>query len=288
MARNKLVHTGAGVELVRKLAGEGERVFTMARARELAIKVGLSEGYLAQALYHLVRSDWLVRLRNGLYAISSTVPGVTPAHEFEIAMALVHPAAISHWSALHYHGLTEQAPRKVFVLTTTDTSVPRTRGARPELTRKGYLVGDVIYQFVQVKPMRFFGTEKVWIGEARVTVTDPERTLLDGLSLPQYCGDFSEVLHGFDVRGAGLNLQRIIDYALNLDAATVKRLGWVLERQGVEPSRLERLASLPIKGYRKLDPTGPRRGPCNQRWMIQENLFGLVDRRHGQGGKVNS
>ena len=121
-----------------------------------------------------------------------------------------------------------------------------------------------------------------------MTVTDPERTLLDGLSLPQYCGDFSEVLHGFDVRGAGLNLQRIIDYALNLDAATVKRLGWVLERQGVEPSRLERLASLPIKGYRKLDPTGPRRGPCNQRWMIQENLFGLVRHRLGEGGKVNS
>jgi predicted transcriptional regulator of viral defense system len=50
----------------------------------------------------------------------------------------------------------------------------------------------------------------------------------------------------------------------------------VLERQGIEPSRLEPLASLPIKGYRKLDPTGPRRGPCNQRWMIQENLPGKV------------
>jgi len=38
------------------------------------------------------------------------------AHEFEIAMALAHPAAISHWSALHHHGLTEQAPRKVFMV----------------------------------------------------------------------------------------------------------------------------------------------------------------------------
>ncbi|MFQ5550383.1 MAG: type IV toxin-antitoxin system AbiEi family antitoxin, partial [Gemmatimonadales bacterium] len=140
-------------------------------------------------------------------------------------MALVDPAAISHWSALHHHGLTEQASRKVFVLTTTDASVPRTRGAKVKKDRQGLPVGDTTYQFVQVKPGRFFGTGKVWIGEARVTITDPERTLLDGLTMPQYCGDFAEVLHAFEVRASDLDLRRIIDYALKLDAATAKRLG---------------------------------------------------------------
>lgn len=274
--REHLVYTGSGVELVRKLAGEGDRIFTSARARELAPAVGLSEGYLRQALHHLARSGWVIRLRKGLYALSSTVPGVTPAHEFELAMALVEPAAISHLSALHHHGMTEQAPRKVFVLTTTDTSVPRKRGVEASHDRRGFSVGDTTYQFVQVKPERFFGTEKVWIGEARVTITDPERTLLDGLSMPQYCGDFAEVLHAFEARGSDLNLPRTVEYALKLDAATVKRLGWVLENQGVDPSRLELLAALPIKGYRKLDPTGPRKGPCNTRWMIQENLPGKL------------
>ena len=272
MARDNLVYAGLGVELVRRLASEGDRVFTSARARELAPAVGLSEGYLRQALHHLAKSGWVVRLRKGLYAVSSTVPGVTAAHEFEIAMALVEPAAVSHWSALHHHGLTEQVPRKVFVLTTTEASVPRRRGAKAKNARDGFPVADTSYRFVQVKPERFFGTEKVWIGEARVTITDPERTLLDGLSRPQYCGDFAEVLHGFEVRGGDLDLRRIIEYALKLDAATAKRLGWVLERQGVDLSKLERLAALPIKSYRKLDPTGPRKGPTDARWMIQENL----------------
>lgn len=280
------MHTGQGVDLVRRLAGEGERIFTTARARDLAPAAGLSTGYLREALHHLVKSGWLVRLHKGLYAISSTVPGVTPAREFEIAMALVDPAAISHWSALHYHGLTEQASRKVFILTTTESSVPRARGAGAGQARHGYSVGDTTYHFVQVKPERFFGTERVWIGEVRVTITDPERTLLDGLSMPQYCGDFAEVLHAFEARGAGLNVQRIIEYALKLDAAAAKRLGWVLERRGVESSKLEPLASLPIKGYRKLDPTGPRRGPCNRRWMIQENLPGLVSRSYAAGRKA--
>ena len=275
-AEQNLKKSQVGIELVRLLAAEGDRVFSTDRARELGPQVGLKDAYLWEALYHLRRNGWIVSLRRGLYALSLTVPGVTPAHEFEIAMALAHPAAISHWSALHHHGLTEQAPRKVFVLTTTEASVPRRRGAKAKLGRDGFSVGDTTYQFVQVKPERYFGTDKVWIGEARVTITDPERTLLDGLSMPQYCGDFAEVLHAFEVRGTDLNIQRIIEYALKLDAATAKRLGWVLEHQGVDPSKLERLAELPIKGYRKLDPTGPRKGPCNTRWMIQENLPGKV------------
>ena len=273
-AQRKLKKSPTGVELVRLLATEGNRVFSIDRARELSPRVGLKESYLCEALYHLGRNGWIVSVRRGLYALAATVPGVTSAHEFEIAMALVNPAAISHWSALHHHGLTEQVPRKVFVLTTTETAVPRPKSAKGK--REGYSVGGAVYQFIQVKPQRFFGTEKVWVNEARVAMTDPERTLLDGLSMPKYCGDFAEVLHAFAVRGDDLDLERIIDYARKLDAATAKRLGWVLEKQGVAPERLKPLAEVPVKGYRTLDPTGPRRGPCNRRWMIQENPPGKV------------
>ena len=266
-----------GIELIRLLAAEGERVFSTDRARELAPRVGLKDSYLWEALYHLRRSGWIVSLHRGLYALSPTVPGVTPAHEFEIAMNLVDPAAISHWSALHYHGLTDQAPRKVFVLTTTESSVPRMRKTKDgRAPRDGYLVGDTIYRFIQVKPERFFGAERGWSGEARIWITDPERTLLDGLALSRHCGDFTEVLHAFEVRGDELNVARILQYALKFGTATAKRLGWVLEHQGFEASKLSRLAALPIKGYRKLDPTGPRKGPCNSRWMVQENLPGKV------------
>jgi predicted transcriptional regulator of viral defense system len=274
MARKNLTIPTAGIELVRKLAAEGDRIFSTGRARELAPLVELSEGYLRQALHHLARAGWLVRLRKGLYVISSTVPGTSPVHEFEIAMALVKPAAISHWSAMHYHGLTDQSPRKVFVLTTTVASVPRRRRGHDE----GCRVGDTLFQFIQTKPERYFGTKKIWLGEARVTITDPERTLIDGLSMPQHCGDFAEVLHAFRTTGRQLDVERIIRYALQLDAATAKRLGWVLEEFGHSTEQLDPLVAVPIKGYRRLDPTGPRRGPCNRRWMIQENLPGRAKR----------
>ena len=265
-----------GIELVRRLAAEGSRIFTTSQARDLAPEVGLKDTYLVEALHHLNRTGWVVRLKRGLYAVSTAVPGVTPVHEHEIAMALVSPASISHWSALHFHGLTEQAPRTVFVLTTTDANLPRKSPSATARNGQGYEAGDTIFRFVQVRPERYFGVEKVWVGDARVSFTDPERTLLDGLTMPRLCGDFAEVLHAFVARGRDLDLDRIIDYALRLDVATAKRLGWVLEHQGIESASLERLLAVAIKGYRSLDSSGPRKGPRNRRWMIQENLPGRI------------
>ena len=266
-----------GIDLVRLLASQGDRIFSTERARELAPRVGLKDSYLCEALYHLRQNDWIVPIRRGLYALSSTVPRTTPVQEFEIAMNLVSPAAVSHWSAMNHHGLTDQIPRTIFVLTTTKSSVPRTRGTRDKrVSHNGYLAGGTVYRFVQVTPECFFGTEKVWVSGAQIAITDPERTLLDGLCRPQYCGGFAEVLCAFNAIGDKLNIERIVGYALRLNAATAKRLGWVLEYWGFDSSEFGELAELPVKGYRKLDPTGPRKGPYNSRWMIQENLPGKI------------
>ena len=273
MAIEHLTRTSVGIELVRKLSADGLRVFTAEAAHKAAPSVGLSPGYLHQAMHHLVRSGWIVRLKKGLYALAGAVPGTTPLHECEIAMALVQPAAISHWSAMSHHGLTDQVPRRMFVLTTA-RSVPRRRGTKAEGTGSGYPVGETTYQFVQVKPERFFGIEQVWVNESRIAITDPERTLLDGLMAPPYCGDFAEVLHAFELRAPKLDVTRIIDYALKLDAATAKRLGWILERQGIVSDWLKPLQELPIKGYRVLDSSGPYCGSYDVRWMIRVNLPG--------------
>jgi predicted transcriptional regulator of viral defense system len=272
--RQKLKRSHVGVELVRRLAAEGDRIFSVNQAREFASEVGLKDSYLLEALYHLRRNGWIIPLHRGLYAVSSMMPGVVPVHEFEVAMSLVRNGAISYWSALYHHGLAEHVPRKVFVLTTTEISIPRQRKTRAKSTDNGYPVGDMLFQFVQVKPEHYFGIQNIWINEARVAITDPERTLLDGLSMPQYCGDFGEVLHAFEIRRDNLNIEQIVDYAIKLNTATAKRLGWVLEYLEIDQDVLEPLIVLPIKGYRKLDPTGPRKGSCNSRWMIQENIPG--------------
>ena len=58
----------------------------------------------------------------------------------------------------------------------------------------------------------------------------------------------------------------------------LKRLGWILDRQGIPTVRLEPLRAAPIKGSRVLNPTGPRRGPYNTDWSIQVNWLLPVGR----------
>lgn len=254
-------------QLLQRLSQSGYRILRADLAREFLPEA--SSVHINQMLHHLTQNGWLMRLRRGLYALSPDVFQGPPIHEYELAMALVEPAAISHWSALSVHGLTEQLPREVVVLTTSDVSIPRDSSGDGLVEAGGHN-----FRFCRVIPEHYFGFQTVWRGEALISVTDPERTLLDGLCRPQLCGDWGGVLEAFEQHLGGLQLERICEYAPRLGIATAKRLGWVLERLGVENPILDELAKIPIRGFRPLDASGERRGPCNSRWNIIENLPG--------------
>ena len=101
------------LRLLRALAEGGKLVFSTAEAREAAAGAGIPHGYLYELLHHMTHSGLLTRLRRGLYATSEVASGRPQAHPFAIATHLVKPSAISHWSALSHHGLTDQVPRVV-------------------------------------------------------------------------------------------------------------------------------------------------------------------------------
>lgn len=248
-----------GISLLRTLAASGLKIFTIQQAQVAARELKIKPSYISQALHHLVKGNWIIRLKKGVYAFSADSGFGEPPHDFEIAMALVSPCAISHWTAMHHHHLTQQTPNTIFAITPSSTSIPRS-------------IPKWKYHFVKIKKEYYFGIEKVWIGQSQIQITDPERTLLDGLMSPQYCGDFQEVLHAFKMHYHQMNMERIIKYALKLDQSVAKRLGWILEKLGIEAPLLQDLQHFPIKGYRKLDPSGPMKGPYNKKWMIQENI----------------
>lgn len=276
-ARNNQKHTRIGIEIVRKLYEEGKRIFTIADVRKTAPYCGMADNYVIEALHHLSNTGWLTRLKRGLYVISTSFPGMTPVHEFEIAMALVQPSAISHWSALHFHGMTEQIPRKVYITTTQTVPISRAVRIRNKSQRSfSREINGILYEFIKIKPERFFGFKDFWVGEVKITITDPERTLIDGLISPKYFGGWAEIYSAFESYAPSLDFDKIIDYSLRLDAVIAKRLGWIMEKVGVEELILRRLEAVAIKGYRVLDSSGPRKGTCNKRWMIQENLPGRM------------
>ena len=247
-----------GIYLLRELAEAGFKTFSIKDAKKYAQKLKISVNYIPEALVHLQKNNWVTRIKRGLYAFTPAF-GMQMLHEFVVAQSLVPSSIISHWTAMHYHHLTQQTPNVIFSTLPASTSVPRK-------------IDKNKYRFVYARKELFYGIQKIWLDEVQVAITYLERTLIDGLRQPKFCGDFYEVMQAFKMAKDRMNIEKLIDYALKCDSATAKRLGWVLENLGVSMKRLKALYLLPIKGYRKLDPSGLQKGKLNKKWMIQENI----------------
>jgi predicted transcriptional regulator of viral defense system len=113
------------------------------------------------------------------------------------------------------------------------------------------------FRFVEVKPEDVFGLTEIWITpEEQVAVSDPERTIIDGLDHPQYVGGVTEVAKGLWMKRDTLRVDRLINYALRLDVgAVIRRLGYLLEYYDLaDPAVLEPLRARLTPTYQRLDP----------------------------------
>lgn len=265
-----------GIRLLRELANEGHFVFSITDAREVANQIGISATYLRTLLTQLIRSGWLIRLRQGVYAGMGSLPGDVQIHPFVVATQIVQPAAISHWSAMHHHGFTQQVPQVVTAITPKKIVTPSMRKSSDSSrqTHHAWEIGGVRYEYINVKSEHYFGIEEVWIDQNfRIPITDRERTLLDMFANPRLFGGMGETLTVLEEHAHEIDVCKLVNYALRYGkGSAAKRLGWSLERVGITEEVTSPLASIPTNGFRILDPTRPHYGPCDKRWGIQNNL----------------
>ncbi|MBI3974582.1 MAG: type IV toxin-antitoxin system AbiEi family antitoxin domain-containing protein [Chloroflexi bacterium] len=267
-----------GIHLLDAFLARGQRIFQSTEAAALAQELGIPAATLPRVLHDLAASGWIRRARRGLYLIDETSRGGPAPHPFAVATALVEPSAISHWSALAHHGLTTQIPRVVTASTTKDVVTPRMRGG--DATPAGAIpsstwdVDGLTIRYIRVRPEQFWGIEEVWVDEfSRVPITDRERTLLDGFVFSEVFGSIHEVVGALEEHLAEVDVPRLVAYAVRYGkAATIKRVGYVLEQLGVELGLLTPLREAPVRGYRLLDPQGPDRGAYVSAWHIRDNL----------------
>ncbi len=263
----------AGRKLVRHLADNGQYIFSTGQAHAAAVRLNIPRGYESVLLTSLAQGRWIQRLRRGLYALADV-----SIHPFAIATRLVEPSAISHWSALHHHGFTEQIPQAVFAMTPAKVVTPSMRFGASNRSgeRHTWEVGSTQYQYITVKREYFLGIEAVWVSEHfRISITDKERTVLETFASPRLFGGIGEALSVVEQNAGKLNIPLLVDYARRYGKASVaKRVGWALERAGIAEKILSPLRKVPLTGIAILDPTRPRRGPSNSKWQILENLPG--------------
>ncbi len=266
-----------GIRLLRQLFLRGKRIFNMEDVAAAAVLEDIPQKQLGKILSNLAKRGWILRLRRGLYVGIGLLPEQAYTHSFAISAYLIQPSAISHWSALQHHGLTEQIPQIVTASTPNKVVTPsmREKQAHGKKIRHAFEINGVRYEYITVQEQHFFGFEKIWLDEYfQISITDKERTLLDVFIYYKMFGGMGEVLGILENSLATINIQKLCDYAIQYNKKSIsKRLGWALEYFGIEEQQLEPLLNIQSNYYCPLDPSAPALGPCEKRWMIQNNLL---------------
>lgn len=205
----------------------------------------------------LEKKGWIERVEKGKYMIIplGAEKGKYTLNEFIIGSLLVRPYAIAYWSALHYYGLTEQIPNTVFVQTTTRKK------------KQNIEIFGVEYKIVRIKENRFFGIKKTWIEEALVSITDKEKTIIDCLDKPQYCGGIVEVAKA--LKNGKFDKNKLTKYVKEFgNSGVIRRLGYLCDLLQVDIP----LPKIDTRNYLFLDPTMPHKGSKNGKWRLIINL----------------
>lgn len=228
-----------------------------------AVRVtGLKESEVKHLLPWLEKMGWLERIERGKYIVIplGAEKEKFTINEFVIGSMLVKPSAIAYWSALSYYGLTEQIPATVFVQTTS-------RKKKQELEIFG-----VRYKIVRINKKKFFGLEKIWIDSPfgavfQIYVTNKEKTIVDCLDKPKYCGGIIEVAKALN--SGSFDMVKLAEYTVKIgNSGVIRRLGYLCDYLGLQID----LPKIKTKNYLPLDPTMPKTERVDSKWRLIVNV----------------
>ena len=242
------------IDILTSLAKK-DKTFTFEEALKIS---GLPIGSLKKVIYRLEQRGAIERIEKGKYMIIplGAEKGKYTLNEFVIGSLLVNPYCIAYWSALNFYGLTEQFPNTVFMQTTSRKK------------RQATEVFDVRYKIVRIKEEKFFGIRKEWIENTQINITDKEKTIIDCLDKPQYCGGVIEVAKALKY-GGEQDKKKFLEYAQKIEnSGVIRRFGYLCDLFAIDIG----IPEIKTRNYLLLDPTMPHKGPKNAKWRLIINL----------------
>jgi predicted transcriptional regulator of viral defense system len=225
----------------------------------------------SKVLWQLIKNGVVTRLKSGLFQIVPYQLGFEREYlgnPYLVARELVSSNKgqntnyyLSHGSAFDLHSMVTQPQLVIYIST-------------PKMIRSRVIQGTE-FRFVRCKPQHVFGVTEMWLNKnEKILVSDLERTLIDGLKQPVYCGGFTEVAKAFSIKHQLINLKKIIDYAMKIDVgAVIRRLGYLMELYQIGSQiHWDFLKTKLTATYQVLDPELPASGPFLAKWRLNLNI----------------
>ena len=219
----------------------------------------------------------------GLFEITVPYARTGPLDEHEILLEASPFAVVSHFSALVFHGLTEQQP--TFLTATQPRSVPTDflpidtdptdwEGlSLPSVRRRPELVLRTPVRWSTVDAVRFHGFLEYQPHGARIRVTTPERTLVDALQSPELSGGIANVLRAWTLGAPMADLDSLTEQVERYDVQVLRqRTGFVLDRLGLRHPALDRWQQAAHRGgSSRLVGSEPFASSFDERWNLSIN-----------------
>jgi len=231
------------------------RLASVLRAAKEAVSVdvtsqtlGIKRRAAAKLLSRWREQGWLRRIGHGLYV---SVPLDLASSEQVVAdpwvliPTLFGQCYVGGWTAAHHWELTEQLFNQISVFSTR-------RVIRRRVNAQG-----AIFLLHNIKVKRFFGLRTLWRGPAKVSISDPARTLIDMIDAPAVGGGIDHVAGCLSAyfRGKTADRDLLIRYAEQFEnGAIFKRLGFLADTRLRDEKLAAECRSRLTQGYTMLDP----------------------------------
>jgi predicted transcriptional regulator of viral defense system len=233
---------------------------------EVKAITGLSDASARSFARSLVDRGVVARLKPGLFILVPFELGKETqymGHPWLVAKALVGGDVyyLSHGTAMEAHQMITQPQLVVYVST-----------PNPKRTRS---IMGTEFRFVRCAKKRIFGIEEHWATKQdKVSVSDIDRTIIDGLKQPEYCGGITEVAKGLWMQREKISPDRLVEYALRLNiGAVIRRLGYLLDLYEIGTDKTAKALSDQLTNtYVPLDPILPNQGKHLHRWRLRLNV----------------
>ena len=202
----------------------------------------------AKLLSRWAHQGWLRRIGTGAYvAVPLVLAGIEQIVDdpWVLVPTLFGECYIGGWTAAHHWDLTEQLFNDTLVFTTRRIDEKRVRAQ------------GVVFLLHHAAKKRLFGMKPLWRGTTRVNVSDPARTVIDMLAMPDTGGGIDHVAECLAayLKSPASDHALLIRYALQFgNGAIFKRLGFLAETRLHHPELAAACRARLTQGYAKLDP----------------------------------
>ncbi|HYB92609.1 MAG TPA: transcriptional regulator [archaeon] len=246
MVTKKIMLGSNELKLLFTVEKEEKTAFSIDDAKRI---LRTSEASIWNVIYRLKAKGRIEEIERGKYLLIPSKAGYEGKWSeipFLIVPNIVDEYYISFWSALNFWRMTEQVPHTVFVVITK--------------RKRDVEYGPTTFKFVTLSKKKFFGFTEETIAGGKFNIATKEKTIVDCLAFPKYCGGLEEIVKGIWTEKDELDFSKAFEYARRIDVSiVVRKLGYILSLLELKDKGTSKIASTEFKGFQWLDPLGPKK-----------------------------